>query len=63
MFGTDHPSGSGTLVEIYKVLDGVGLREDVKERLLGATAERFVQRFWPDFSQRIAGKPRRPRGA
>lgn len=62
MFGTDHPSGAGTLVEIYEILDTVGLLQDVKERLLGGTAARFVQRFWPDFPARIAPKPNRRRG-
>jgi predicted TIM-barrel fold metal-dependent hydrolase len=58
MFGTDHPSGSGTLEEIYQTLDRVGLSETVRERLVGATAERFVKRFWPDFPARVAPKPR-----
>jgi len=58
MFGTDHPSGSGTLEEIYRTFDRVGLSETVRERLVGATAERFVRRFWPDFPGGVAPKPR-----
>jgi predicted TIM-barrel fold metal-dependent hydrolase len=58
MFGTDHPAGSGTLEEIYRTLDGVGLRESVRERLVGGTAERFVRSFWPDFAS-MPGRSRR----
>jgi hypothetical protein len=57
MFGTDHPSGMGTLEEIYQALDRAGLRAEVRERLVGGTAERFVTRFWPDFATRLP--PRR----
>jgi len=56
MFGTDHPAGSGTLVEIYRTLDKVGLGETVRERLVGGTAERFVKAFWPEFDDRGAKK-------
>lgn len=49
MFGTDHPAGSGTLEEIDRTLDRVGLGESVRERLVGGTAERFVRSFWPEF--------------
>ena len=56
MFGTDHPAGSGTLEEIYQTLDGAGLGESVRERLVGGTAERFVRSFWPDFDSRNAKK-------
>jgi hypothetical protein len=56
MFGTDHPAGSGTLVEIYRTLDKVGLGETVRERLVGGTAERFVKTFWPEFDGRGAKK-------
>lgn len=59
MFGTDHPSGAGTLGEIYQALDRAGLGETARERLLGGTAERFVTRFWPDFAARIPPRPRR----
>lgn len=58
MFGTDHPSGAGTLAEIYAGFDRAGLAETVRERLVGGTAERFVGRFWPDFPSRPAPKPR-----
>jgi hypothetical protein len=56
MFGTDHPAGSGTLAEIYRTLDKVGLGETVRERLVGGTAERFVKTFWPAFDDRGAKK-------
>jgi len=56
MFGTDHPAGSGTLEEIYRTMDEVGLSESVRERLIGGTAERFVRSFWPDFDSRDAKK-------
>jgi len=58
MFGTDHPAGSGTLVEIYQTMDRVGLGESVRERLIGGTAERFVKTFWPDFDSRDAKNAR-----
>jgi hypothetical protein len=61
MFGTDHPAGSGTLVEIYRTLDKVGLGEPVRERLVGGTAERFVRTFWPEFDDRRAKKGVEPR--
>lgn len=50
MFGTDHPAGMGTLVDIYRTLEGAGLGEGVRERLVGGTAERFLRRFRPDFA-------------
>lgn len=49
MFGSDHPAGMGTLEEIYRTLDALGLPETVKENLLGETARRFVLRFKPGF--------------
>jgi len=49
MFGSDHPAGMGTLEEIYRTLDTLGLSETVKENLLGETARRFVLRFKPGF--------------
>lgn len=58
MFGTDHPTGSGTLEEIYQALDRAGLPETLRERLVGGTAARFVERFWPDFTVRVPKKPR-----
>ena len=58
MFGTDHPTGSGTLEEIYQALDRAGLASTLRERLVGGTAVKFVERFWPDFTTRIPRKPR-----
>ena len=49
MFGSDHPAGIGSLEEIYRTLDVLGLSETVKENLLGETARRFVLRFKPGF--------------
>jgi predicted TIM-barrel fold metal-dependent hydrolase len=49
MFGSDHPAGMGSLEEIYRTLDTLGLSETVKENLLGETARRFVLRFKPGF--------------
>lgn len=49
MFGSDHPAGMGSLEEIYRTLDRLGLSETVKENLLGETARRFVLRFKPGF--------------
>jgi predicted TIM-barrel fold metal-dependent hydrolase len=49
MFGSDHPAGMGSLEEIYRTLDVLGLSETVKENLLGETARRFVLRFKPNF--------------
>lgn len=58
MFGTDHPSGAGTLAEIYAGLDRAGLSATVRERLVGGTAERLVRRFWPDFPARLPPRSR-----
>ena len=58
MFGTDHPTGAGTLEEIYQTLDRAGLPETLRERLVGGTAVKFVEHFWPDFTTRIPKKPR-----
>lgn len=49
MFGSDHPAGMGSLVDVYRVLDRLALPETVKENLLGQTACRFVERFKPGF--------------
>jgi predicted TIM-barrel fold metal-dependent hydrolase len=49
MFGSDHPAGMGSLEEIYRTLDRLGLSETVRENLLGETARRFVLRFKPEF--------------
>ena len=58
MFGTDHPVGSGTIEEIHRVFEAAGLAADVRERLVGGTAARFISRFWPDFGVARAPKPR-----
>jgi hypothetical protein len=42
MFGTDHPSGTGTLREMYAEFDAFGLPHDVAGRLLGETARALV---------------------
>jgi hypothetical protein len=44
MFGTDHPSGTGTLEEMYREFHAFGLPPEVEERLLGATARRLIER-------------------
>lgn len=49
MFGSDHPAGMGSLEEIYRTLEVLGLSETVRENLLGETARRFVLRFKPGF--------------
>ena len=47
MFGTDHPSGTGTLAQMYAELEAFGLAEDLARRLLGETARRLVERIRP----------------
>lgn len=47
MFGTDHPSGTGTLVQMYDEFRAFGLPEDLERRLLGGTARRLVERIRP----------------
>lgn len=47
MFGSDHPAGLGTLAEVYRGLDRLGLPETVKENLLGLTARRFADEIAP----------------
>lgn len=47
MFGTDHPSGTGTLAQMYDEFRAFGLPEDLERRLLGETARRLVERFRP----------------
>jgi hypothetical protein len=44
MFGTDHPSGTGTLAEMYRDLHAFGLAPGVEARLLGDTARGLVER-------------------
>lgn len=58
MFDTDHPTGADTLEEIYRTPDRAGLPETLRERLVGGTAVKFVERFWPDFTTRIPKKAR-----
>lgn len=47
MFGTDHPSGTGTLAQMYAEFRAFGLPEDLERRLLGETARRLVERVRP----------------
>jgi uncharacterized protein len=42
MFGTDHPSGTGTLAEMYGEFRTFGLEPELEERLLSGTALRLV---------------------
>jgi len=44
MFGTDHPSGAGTLREMYQELYDFGLPKELEERLLGGTARRLIEK-------------------
>lgn len=44
MFGTDHPSGTGTLADMYRDLRAFGLAPDVERRLLGETARGLARR-------------------
>lgn len=44
MFGTDHPSGAGTLREIYQEFYEYGLPRELEQRLLGGTAQRLIER-------------------
>lgn len=43
MFGTDHPSGTGTLAEMYEDFHAFGLAPEVEAKLLGGTALRLVE--------------------
>lgn len=43
MFGTDHPSGAGTLAEIYREFHAFGLRPELEQALLGGTAQRLME--------------------
>jgi predicted TIM-barrel fold metal-dependent hydrolase len=47
MFGTDHPSGTGTLAEMYADVQAFGLPDDQAPRHLGETARRLVERIRP----------------
>lgn len=47
MFGTDHPSGTGTLLDMYEELHAFGLAPDLARRLEGETARRLVERIRP----------------
>jgi predicted TIM-barrel fold metal-dependent hydrolase len=44
LFGTDHPSGTGTLAAMYREVDAFGLPSDVARRLLGETARDLAAR-------------------
>ena len=44
MFGTDHPSGAGSLDEIYREFYVFGLPPEIERRLLGLTAQRLLER-------------------
>ena len=47
MFGTDHPSGTGTLQGMYEEFHAFGLPPDLEQRLLGATARRLLEKIRP----------------
>ncbi len=47
MFGTDHPSGTGTLRQMYDDFHAFGLPLDVEQRLLGGTARRLIEKIRP----------------
>lgn len=47
MFGTDHPSGTGTLAAMYGEVRAFGLAPEVEGRLLGGTAWRLLERVRP----------------
>ena len=47
MFGTDHPSGTGTLQGMYEEFHAFGLPPDLEQRLLGETARRLVEKIRP----------------
>jgi uncharacterized protein len=47
MFGTDHPSGTGTLAGMYEEFQAFGLPEALERRLLGETARRLVEGLPP----------------
>jgi uncharacterized protein len=47
MFGTDHPSGTGTLAEMYADVEAFGVPADLAARLLGETARGLVERVRP----------------
>ncbi len=53
MFGTDHPSGTGTLRQMYQEFHDFGLSADLERRLLGETARALVEKIRPL-------EPRRP---
>jgi predicted TIM-barrel fold metal-dependent hydrolase len=42
MFGTDHPSGTGTLAGMYEELRAFGLPAGVEQAMLGDTAARLL---------------------
>ncbi len=44
MFGTDHPSGTGTLAQMYREFHEFGLPREIEPRLLGGTARMLLDR-------------------
>lgn len=44
MFGTDHPSGTGTLADMYREVRGFRLEPATEAALLGGTAQSLVER-------------------
>jgi predicted TIM-barrel fold metal-dependent hydrolase len=55
LFGTDHPSGTGTLAAMYADVEGFGLAPELRAALLGATARRLVERVRPLAPEGAAG--------
>jgi uncharacterized protein len=51
MFGTDHPSGTGTLAEMYREVRAFGLSEGLERRLLGETARDLTRPAPPPASR------------
>lgn len=47
MFGTDHPSGTGTLAEMYEEFSAFGLSPELERKLLGETAQRLIEKIRP----------------
>ncbi len=47
LFGTDHPSGTGTLAGMYRDVEAFGLAPEVAAAVLGGTARRLVERVRP----------------
>lgn len=45
MFGTDHPAGAGSLVQMYADVDAFGLAAGLREAVLGGTALGLMRRM------------------